>query len=215
MSAHALHKSSLMSLYRASALLPSSSPPLFPPSRTHNNIIHILKADITTLPLDAIVNAANTSLLGGGGVDGAIHRAAGSSLLRECRSLNGCPTGKAKITKGYNLPAKHIIHTVGPVYNEYKKEESEEMLRSCYTEVIRLARENGVRSLAFSGISTGIYGYPGKDAAEVACDVVRRFMDEHPYAFEKIVFVTFMDKDVAAYNETVPMYFPPEQTKEE
>lgn len=204
MSAHTLSKSSLKSLYLRSALLPPSSPPLFPASRTHNNIVTVLKTDITTLPLDAIVNAANTSLLGGGGVDGAIHRAAGPSLVRECRSLDGCPTGMAKITKGYNLPAKHVIHTVGPVYSESKKEESEKLLRSCYTESIKVAKENGLSSLAFSGISTGIYGYPSKDAAEVACDVVRRFMDEHPYAFERIVFVTFMDKDVTAYNETIP-----------
>jgi O-acetyl-ADP-ribose deacetylase (regulator of RNase III) len=202
-----LAKSSLSNLYTTSLILSdlaTSVTPLFPPSRSHNSRISLLRTDITTLPVDAIVNAANTSLLGGGGVDGAIHRAAGPELLRECRSLGGCPTGQAKITKGYNLPAKHVIHTVGPVYSSKNPEESERLLRSCYGETLRVAKENGVRSLAFSGISTGVYGYPTVAAAEVACDVVRRFMDEDGDAFERIVFVTFMEKDVEAYRNTIP-----------
>ncbi|KAK0385694.1 hypothetical protein NLU13_6871 [Sarocladium strictum] len=207
-----LARYSLSNLYTSSLVLSSSaasSTPLFTPSDHHNSRISMLRTDITTLTVDAIVNAANTSLLGGGGVDGAIHRAAGPSLLQECRTLGGCPTGLAKITKGYNLPAKHVIHTVGPVYSARNAGECERLLRSCYGEVLRLAKEKGVKSLAFSGISTGVYGYPTKEAAEVACDVVRRFMDEDADAFERICFVTFVPKDVEAYNEIIPKYFPP------
>lgn len=209
MSSSVLARSSLTNLYANSVTLNPTSPPLFPPSPTINDRISLLRTDITELAVDCIVNAANTSLLGGGGVDGAIHRAAGPSLLAECRTLKGCPTGGARITDGYNLPAKHVIHTVGPVYSKGNPKESEKLLRSCYGETLKLAREQGVKSLAFSGISTGIYGYPSKDASEVACDVVRRYMDENGDSFERIVFVTFMDKDVKAYYESILKYFPP------
>lgn len=212
-----LSRSALSNLYTSSLALSGTVNPsaaLFPPSAQHNSRISLLRADITTLEVDAIVNAANSSLLGGGGVDGAIHRAAGPELVQECRTIGGCPTGQAKITKGYKLPAKHVIHTVGPVYSPRNPDESERLLRSCYTETLKLAKEKGVRSLALSGISTGVYGYPTNDAAEVACDVVRRFMDADGTAFDRIVFVTFMPKDVQAYNENLPKYFPPAQKSE-
>lgn len=155
------------------------------------------QADITTLDVDAIVNAANTSLMGDGGVDGAIHRAAGPELLEECRTLNGCRTGEAKITKGYRLKARHVIHTVGPVWNGGKSGEVEK-LRACYTNSLRLAAEAGLKSIAFPCISTGIYCFPADLAAQIAVRTVREFLSE-PSSIQTVIFCCFAEADRIRY----------------
>ncbi|MCW1923568.1 O-acetyl-ADP-ribose deacetylase [Luteolibacter arcticus] len=156
-----------------------------------------IQANITTLAVDAIVNAANSSLLGGGGVDGAIHRAAGQDLVSECRLLGGCKTGEAKITKGYRLPAKHIIHTVGPVWRGGNNGESE-LLANCYANSMKLVREHGLTSVAFPSISTGIYGYPIEKAAQVAVTTVKRFLAESGAAVD-VTFCCFSQPDLEVY----------------
>jgi len=163
------------------------------------NQIKLHKGDITKLKIDAIVNAANTSLLGGGGVDGAIHRAAGKELLKECRTLNGCPTGEAKITKGYNLPAKYVIHTVGPVWNGGKHKE-ENLLASCYENSLRLAVENKIRSIAFPAISTGVYRFPLELATRIAISEVKDFLSKND-TLEKVIFVCFDERTYSNYKE--------------
>ena len=148
-----------------------------------------IQANIVTLKVDAIVNAANTTLLGGGGVDGAIHRAAGPELLAECRALNGCPTGQAKITRGYRLPAKHVIHTVGPVWHGGKHREAE-LLASCYVSSLRLAAEHRLKTIAFPAISCGVYGYPLEDAVQIAVRECANFLTAGA-TLEKIIFACF------------------------
>ena len=166
-----------------------------------DTIIRIIKGDITKVDdVDAIVNAANTSLLGGGGVDGAIHRAAGKELLAECRTLNGCPTGQAKITGGYNLPCKHVIHTVGPVWHGGDRNEHD-LLASCYRTSLQVANDNGVRRIAFPSISTGVYHFPLDQAAEIAVLTVRKFIEEHPDAIDLVEWVLFDDRTYSAYDK--------------
>ena len=163
--------------------------------------IKIVKADITSLNVEAIVNAAIQSLLGGGGVDGSIHRAAGPELLEECRSLGGCPTGQAKLTPGYQLPANWIIHTVGPIWNGGNSQE-EELLTSCYENSLKLAEECKIVSIAFPAISTGIYRYPADEAAVIALKSVYSFLKSKEYPKE-VIFCCFSDDAVTHYNDAL------------
>lgn len=157
-----------------------------------------LQGDITQLSVDAIVNAANSSLLGGGGVDGAIHRSAGPELVAACRLLNGCKTGQAKITPGFHLPAHYVIHTVGPVWNGGQANE-DVLLASCYRESLQRACENKLKSVAFPAISTGIYGFPKQPAATIAVQTVQQYCAEKPGSLEKIIFCCFSKEDLAIY----------------
>ena len=163
--------------------------------------MHVIKGDITKLEVDAIVNAANQSLLGGGGVDGAIHRAAGRQLLEECRTLHGCETGEAKITKGYDLPAKYVIHTVGPIYGA--RETDPILLGDCYRNSLELALEHDIHSIAFPSISTGVYGYPQALAAPIAIKTVRDFGTAHPDYDIDVYFCVFNDRDEELYRKNV------------
>jgi O-acetyl-ADP-ribose deacetylase (regulator of RNase III) len=160
-------------------------------------LIRAIKADITTLDVDVVVNAANTTLLGGGGVDGAIHHAAGPELLEECRRLGGCPTGEARISGGYRLPARRIIHTVGPVWKGGDRGEAQ-LLASCYESSLQLAAENMLRSIAFPAISTGAYAYPLNLATAIAISSVRRFTSQCDY-FDEVVFCCYSGEDHAMY----------------
>lgn len=161
--------------------------------------VSLIKGDITSIDADAIVNAANTSLLGGGGVDGAIHAAAGPQLLDECRGLGGCKTGEAKMTKGYRLSARYIIHTVGPVWRGGSFDEPL-LLASCYRSCLAIANNNMISSIAFPGISTGVYGFPKEQAAEIAVNESREFMKRNKFP-EKVIFVAFSDADYEIYRK--------------
>ncbi len=160
--------------------------------------IEIMQGDITRLKIDAIVNAANTSLLGGGGVDGAIHRAAGPELLAECRTIGGCPTGEARITKGYNLPARYVIHTVGPVYKG--RPQDSRLLSFCYLNSLQLAVEHNINSIAFPAISCGVYGYPINEACRIAVDTTVGFLKENK-SIKKIIFILFSSGDYKIYKD--------------
>jgi O-acetyl-ADP-ribose deacetylase (regulator of RNase III) len=165
------------------------------------NRIEVLKADITTLAVDAIVNAANSSLLGGGGVDGAIHRAAGAELMKECRTLGGCPTGQAKLTNGYLLPARFVIHTVGPVWSGGSQTEAQ-LLASCYRNCFAIARGKSLHTLAFPAISCGIYGYPIDQAVEIAVRETLAELDSNS-AIEKIIFACFNEEISSEYRRAL------------
>lgn len=161
--------------------------------------VEVIQGDITKLKVDAIVNAANSSLLGGGGVDGAIHRAAGSELLDECKKIGGCPTGEARLTKGYNLPAKFVIHTVGPIWRGGYQDEIE-LLRNAYQNSLRLASSNSIETIAFPNISTGVYGFPKTSAAEIAVRVVKDYISKNKYP-KKVIFVCFDEENYEIYKE--------------
>jgi len=165
--------------------------------------MEVTQGDITRMDVDAIVNAANTSLLGGGGVDGAIHRAAGPELLTECRTIGGCPTGEARLTKGYNLPASYVIHTVGPVYNI--KRDNARLLSSCYKNCFEIAASHSIRSIAFPAISCGVYGYPIEDACKVAVDTTSAFLENHD-TIEKVIFVLFSPNELKVYMDYLGVY---------
>ncbi|KAH9998813.1 A1pp-domain-containing protein [Russula compacta] len=181
----------------------------FPSSSTLLDRVSVYRGDITHVQIDAIVNAANVGLLGGGGVDGAIHRAAGPKLLKECRTLGGCPTGEARLTAGYNLPAKHVIHAVGPLYHPKSMHVAPLQLAGCYRISLQLALEHGLKHIAFPAISTGIYGYPIESATRVAFEEVRKFLDtEEAKEFERVIFVVFSVDDEAVYLRLIPEYFP-------
>ena len=169
------------------------------------NRIQIIKGDITTLKVDAIVNAANTSLLGGGGVDGAIHKVAGVELLKECRKLNGCPTGEARITKGYRLPARYVIHTVGPIWHGGKNRE-DELLASCYKKSLKLSVRNKIKSIAFPAISTGVYRFPAERATRIAVQEIKKFLSEDS-SIRKIIFICFDEKMYIVYLEIIKEIF--------
>jgi len=169
------------------------------------NKIEIIQGDITKLAVDAIVNAANSSLLGGGGVDGAIHRAAGPDLLAACRPLAGCATGQAKITGGFRLPARHVIHTVGPVWHGGGKGEPE-LLANCYRNSFRIAHENGLTSIAFPAISTGVYGYPMDQAARIAVEQAKEALARYP-ELDRVILVAFSTEARQLYQELVEEVF--------
>lgn len=166
-------------------------------------MIKAVRGDITKInDVDAIVNAANRTLLGGGGVDGAIHRAAGRKLLEECRTLNGCDTGDAKLTGAYDLPCSHVIHTVGPVWHGGDHGEAE-LLASCYRRSLQVAAEHGIRRIAFPSISTGVYHYPVREAAKIAVGTVTEFLEEHPDAFDVVEWVLFDDNTMQVYEQAI------------
>nr|GAT53229.1 predicted protein [Mycena chlorophos] len=199
----------LTQLYEKGQLKPAKATRHEPNAELLNRV-SLFQGDITLLELDSIVNAANRSLLGGGGVDGAIHAAAGRELLKECETLNGCETGGAKITRAYKLPSKHIIHAVGPVYSRSDVETRAKQLESCYQTSLEIAVKEGLKHVAFCCISTGIYGYPVPAATHIALDTVRRFLEsEDGSKLDRIIFVIWLNKDLDVYESLIPEHFPP------
>ncbi|XP_068182586.1 ADP-ribose glycohydrolase MACROD1 isoform X2 [Antennarius striatus] len=206
--------------YRTSGSVPLDDIPVWTPTaggseKSHyqrngklDSKISLYSGDITKLEIDAIVNAANKTLLGGGGVDGAIHRAAGPLLVKECASLHGCETGEAKITGGYGLPAKYVIHTVGPIAQGGVGEKEKKALRSCYSNSLKEATKNTTRSVAFPCISTGIYGYPPEQAVHEALAAVREYLDDHHDKLDRVIFCVFLPTDKKLYLQNLPLYFP-------
>ncbi|XP_061462914.1 ADP-ribose glycohydrolase MACROD1 isoform X2 [Rhineura floridana] len=181
---------------------------VFPKDNHLNEKISLFRGDITKLEVDAVVNAANSSLLGGGGVDGCIHRAAGPLLKEECRTLNGCETGKAKISCGYRLPAKFVIHTVGPIAQGEPSTAQEAELSSCYRNSLKLAVENKLRTVAFPCISTGVFGYPNEAAAEVVLNTLHKWLEENKEKVDRLIICVFLEKDDEVYKEKLPHFFP-------
>ncbi|XP_068931542.1 ADP-ribose glycohydrolase MACROD2 isoform X2 [Petaurus breviceps papuanus] len=170
--------------------------------------VSLYRGDITLLEIDAIVNAANSSLLGGGGVDGCIHRAAGPCLVAECRNLSGCETGQAKITCGYDLPAKYVIHTVGPIARGHINDSHKEDLANCYKSSLKLAKENNIRSIAFPCISTGIYGFPNEPAAIIALTTIKEWLNRNHHEMDRIIFCVFLEVDFKIFKKKMSEYFP-------
>ncbi|XP_024591219.1 O-acetyl-ADP-ribose deacetylase MACROD2 isoform X1 [Neophocaena asiaeorientalis asiaeorientalis] len=177
--------------------------------------VSLYRGDITLLEVDAIVNAANTSLLGGGGVDGCIHRAAGPCLVAECRNLNGCETGHAKITCGYDLPAKYVIHTVGPIARGHINGSHKEDLANCYKSSLKLVKENNIRSVAFPCISTGIYGFPNEPAAVIALSTIKEWLAKNQHQVDRIIFCVFLEVDFKIYKKKMSEFFPADDDNEE
>lgn len=186
----------------------SSSKPLYKANEMLNLKISLFRGDITKLEIDAIANAANKTLLGGGGVDGAIHRGAGPLLRKECATLNGCETGVAKITGAYGLPARYVIHTVGPIVHGSVGEREKEALRNCYYNCLQTATKNNLRTVAFPCISTGVYGYPPEQAVEVALRTVREFLEENHEKLDRVIFCVFLKSDKELYETRLSAYFP-------
>ncbi|XP_053917662.1 ADP-ribose glycohydrolase MACROD2 isoform X2 [Cuculus canorus] len=177
--------------------------------------VSLYRGDITLLEVDAIVNAANSSLLGGGGVDGCIHRAAGPCLVAECRNLSGCETGQAKITCGYDLPAKYVIHTVGPIARGHLTDDHKENLASCYKSSLKLAKENNIRSIAFPCISTGIYGFPNEPAAVIALNTIKEWLSKNHSEVDRIIFCVFLEIDYKIFKKKMGEFFPLDDANEE
>ncbi|XP_076877466.1 ADP-ribose glycohydrolase MACROD1 isoform X2 [Brachyhypopomus gauderio] len=182
--------------------------PIFKPNEELNQKISLFRGDITKLEIDAIANAANKTLLGGGGVDGAIHRGAGPLLKKECSTLGGCETGEAKITSAYGLPAKYVIHTVGPIAHGSVGERERKALRECYYNCLLTATDNQLRTVAFPCISTGVYGYPPEQAVEVALTTVREYLEKHHAQMDRVIFCVFLQADEELYRSRLSAYFP-------
>lgn len=203
--------SGFLALEQIPVWAPSGQPTgntLHPPNEALNPKISLFRGDITKLEIDGIVNAANKTLLGGGGVDGSIHRGAGPLLKKECATLGGCETGQAKITGAYGLPARHVIHTVGPIAQGTVGERERDGLRSCYRACLDVAVEHQLRTVAFPCISTGVYGYPPDQAVDVALATVRQYLEEHHAQLDRVIFCVFLKSDEELYQERLPQYFP-------